>query len=128
MKSRYQDAKPYVTKDGSVIRELMHPDIHGNQNQSLAEATLPVGGATLLHRHVQSEEIYHITAGIGLMRLGDATFEVRAGDCITIAPGTLHNIQNTGQQPLTILCSCAPPYRHDDTFVEDVDVNRDGVD
>jgi mannose-6-phosphate isomerase-like protein (cupin superfamily) len=117
MKSRYRDIEPYVTKDGSVIRELMHPAIHGNKNQSLAEATVPAGGKTLLHKHIQSEEIYTITAGTGLMRLGDENFEVEAGDCITIAPGTLHNIRNTGEQPLTILCSCAPPYRHGDTVI-----------
>jgi mannose-6-phosphate isomerase-like protein (cupin superfamily) len=127
MKSRYQDIKPYVTKDGSIIRELMHPDVHGNQNQSLAEATVPVGVTTLLHRHQQSEEIYHITSGVGLMRLGDTTFEVKAGDCVTIAPGTLHNIQNTGEQPLTILCSCAPPYRHDDTVIIDEENGDSGI-
>jgi hypothetical protein len=32
-----------VTKDGSGIRELMHPDRHGNRNQSLAEALVPPG-------------------------------------------------------------------------------------
>lgn len=115
MKTRCQDIKPYVTKDGSVIRELVHPAIHGNKNQSLAEATIPAGANTLLHRHLQSEEIYHITAGTGLMRLGDERFEVQAGDSIVIAPGTPHNICNTGSQPLAILCSCSPAYGHEDT-------------
>ena len=119
MKSRYQDIKPFITKDGSLIRELMHPDVHGNANQSLAEATVPVGVTTLLHKHVQSEEIYYISAGTGLMRLGDSRFDVQAGDCISIAPGTPHNIRNTGDQPLTILCSCAPQYRHEDTVIFD---------
>jgi len=41
MKSRHADAAPYVTKDGSEIRELMHPAVHGNRAQSLAEATVP---------------------------------------------------------------------------------------
>jgi hypothetical protein len=30
MKSRYADIPAYVTKDGSEIRELMHPAVHGN--------------------------------------------------------------------------------------------------
>ena len=34
----YRDIEPYVTKDGSEIRELMHPAVHGNEKQSLAEA------------------------------------------------------------------------------------------
>ena len=28
MKTTYQDAPPYVTKDGSEIRELLHPAAH----------------------------------------------------------------------------------------------------
>ncbi len=74
--SRYSEVKPFVTKDNSIIRELMHPGSHGNTNQSLAEATVPVGVTTILHRHHQSEEIYHITAGQGLMRLGAGEFQV----------------------------------------------------
>ena len=27
----YAEVRPYITKDGSEIRELMHPTVHGNQ-------------------------------------------------------------------------------------------------
>src|SRR5574343_506974 len=47
----YSTVPAYVTKDGSKIRELLHPSVHGNQAQSLAEATLPTGTRTHLHRH-----------------------------------------------------------------------------
>jgi len=60
MITQYKDVQPYVTKDGSLIRELMHPDVHGNRQQSLAEAIVPVGFTTFLHKHLKSEEIYHI--------------------------------------------------------------------
>jgi mannose-6-phosphate isomerase-like protein (cupin superfamily) len=113
--SRYADAAPYMTKDGSEIRELTHPAVHGNRAQSLAEATVPAGAATLLHRHRVTEELYHVTAGAGLMTLGERTFEVRAGDTVCIPPGTPHRIRNTGDGPLRILCCCSPAYSHDDT-------------
>ena len=115
MKSTYAGAIPYVTKDGSEIRELMHPSVHGNRAQSLAEATVPPGAATTLHRHGVSEELYHFTRGSGLMTLGTETFAVSAGDTVCIPPGTPHRVRNTGDGPLTILCSCAPAYSHDDT-------------
>ena len=38
MHTRYADIPVYRTKDGSQIRELMHPEHHGNRTQSLAEA------------------------------------------------------------------------------------------
>lgn len=113
--TEYEKIKPYVTKDGSIIRELMRPSVHGNSNQSLAEATVPAGGKTLLHKHRLTEEIYHITEGNGIMTLGSEDFEVKTGDSICIAPGTPHRIQNIGNTPLKILCCCAPAYSHEDT-------------
>lgn len=115
IKTRYADIAPYVTKDGSLIRELMHPQVHGNQAQSLAEAAVPVHAATALHLHRQSEELYYITHGEGEMTLGAQTFDVRAGDTVCIPPGTGHRIRNTGSNELRILCCSSPPYAHDDT-------------
>lgn len=106
---------PYITKDGSEIRELMHPAVHGNARQSLAEATVPPGTRTLLHRHAITEEIYHFTAGSGTMILGGERFAVVAGDTVCIPPGTAHAVENSGDVPLKILCACAPAYAHDDT-------------
>jgi len=117
MKASYATAPPYITADGSEIRELMHPDRHGNHAQSLAEATVHPGQETLLHKHLRTEELYHVTAGRGLMTLGEERFEVAVGDTVLIAAGTPHCICNTGDEPLKILCCCAPPYSHDDTVV-----------
>jgi mannose-6-phosphate isomerase-like protein (cupin superfamily) len=115
MKTAYAEAPPYVTKDGSVIRELMHPAVHGNRAQSFAEATVAPGAATQLHRHRVTEEIYHFTRGEGVMTLGERRFAVAAGDTVCIAPGTPHCVENTGDLPLKILCACSPTYSHEDT-------------
>ena len=109
------EVTPYITKDGSEIRELLHPNQHAVRQQSLAEAVVPPGITTLLHRHAMTEEIYHITQGDGLMTLGTEKFEVGPGDSIAILPGTPHCIENTGQIALHILCCCAPAYSHADT-------------
>ena len=115
--SNYESIAPYITKDGSEIRELMHPAVHGNALQSLAEATVPPGAETALHLHRVTEEIYYFTQGEGSMRLGDERFSVRAGDSIAIPPGAAHNVRNTGSVRLKILCACAPAYAHDDTVL-----------
>ncbi|HQU77968.1 MAG TPA: cupin domain-containing protein [Azonexus sp.] len=114
-KSSLHEVSPYVTRDGSEIRELLHPGQHGVRNQSLAEAVIPPGTATLLHRHKTSEEIYHVTQGKGLMTLGGEIFAIAVGDSVAIAPGTPHRVENTGTGALHILCCCAPAYTHDDT-------------
>jgi len=121
MQTRYAEIPAYITKDGSEIRELMHPAHHGNRLQSLAEATVAPGARTQLHRHAQTEELYHVTSGSGMMTLGDACFKVVAGDTVLIAPGTPHCIAATGSAPLRILCCCSPPYAHEDTELLEAD-------
>ena len=112
----YREIPSYVTKDGSMIRELMHPDHHAVQNQSLAEARVAVGECTKKHCHQKTEELYYIAQGSGRMTLGDEQFEVESGDTVCIVPGTFHCIENTGDNELVILCCCAPAYSHEDTF------------
>ena len=123
-RTRYAEIPAYTTKDGSEIRELMHPAVHGNRQQSLAEATVAAGSRTALHRHALTEELYHVTSGRGLMTLGEARFEVSAGDTVHIAPGTPHCIEGLGEAPLTILCCCTPPYSHEDTELLEDDEAR----
>jgi mannose-6-phosphate isomerase-like protein (cupin superfamily) len=113
----YKKVNPYTTKDGSEIRELMHPQVHGNKKQSLAEAIVKINGQTILHKHTVTEEVYHFTAGKGLMTLGVEVFEVSAGDTVCVEPGMPHKIKNTGTVPLKILCLCVPPYSHEDTAI-----------
>ncbi len=119
MKTRYADIPAYRTMDGSEIRELLHPDTHGNHNQSLAEAIVQPGARTRLHRHRISEEIYHVTHGRGLMILCEETFAIQAGDSVLVPPDTPHSVEATGAEPLRILCACSPAYRHEDTELLD---------
>jgi mannose-6-phosphate isomerase-like protein (cupin superfamily) len=119
MKTSLAAIPAYVTRDGSEIRELMHPAVHGAglrvARQSLAEATVLPGQRTVLHRHAVTEELYHVTAGNGIMTLGKQRFAVGAGDTVCIAPGTAHCIENQGSAKLTLLCACSPAYSHSDT-------------
>ena len=82
MKTSLSGVTPYITKDGSEIRELLHPNQHRGRNQSLAEAVIPPGTSTQLHRHHKTEEIYHVTRGSGRMTLGEQQFEIMVGDSI----------------------------------------------
>ena len=114
---RTEDREPFITLDGSEIRELAGIPAGNSANQSLAQATVPPGASTEAHYHRASEEIYLFTAGAGRMKLGDDEAAVRAGDCVVIAPGTPHQLVNDGDAPLVLLCCCAPPYSHEDTVI-----------
>ena len=108
------DREPFVTRDGSTVRELIQVG-DGAANQSLAEAVVPAGGATIEHLHHRSEEIYRIVSGRGRVRVGGAESAVRPGDNVLIPAGTPHKLWNEGPDPLVILCCCAPPYSDEDT-------------
>jgi mannose-6-phosphate isomerase-like protein (cupin superfamily) len=125
MRTRYADIPTYLTKDGSEIRELMHPSNHGASNQSLAEATIHPGETTRRHRHQLTEEIYHVSQGEGIMTLGEQHFAIGPGDTILIPPGTPHCVKATGTLPLKMLCACAPAYSHTDTEILANDGNLD---
>jgi mannose-6-phosphate isomerase-like protein (cupin superfamily) len=114
---RLDEAQPFTTLDGSEIREVAGRVSLPTSNQSLAEATVPAGGETHAHFHRTSEELYVFTSGMGRIRVGDEEREVREGDCVVLPPGMAHKLWNTGDGPLTLLCSCAPAYSHDDTVI-----------
>ena len=102
--------EPFITKDGSTIREYLH-----TQAQSLAEATLEPGQSTERHYHRLSEEIYLIVEGGGHMELDGEERDVAAGDAILIPPGAWHALL-AGSEGVRLLCCCVPAYSHDDTF------------
>ncbi|MGE5532365.1 MAG: cupin domain-containing protein [Bacteroidota bacterium] len=113
----------YRTLDGSMINELVRPEREGSRNLSLAEATIAPGETTHRHRHAQSEEIYYILSGEGIVEVAAHKTVARAGDAVLIPPGAEHCATNTGPEPLRILCACSPPYEHDDTeLTEDATV------
>ena len=104
------EAEPFTTKDGSTIRELHHTAV-----QSLAEASLAPGQSTQRHYHARTEEIYLLTGGGGVLEVDGASREVSAGDAVLIPPGAWHELV-AGTEGARLLCMCAPPYSHDDTF------------
>jgi mannose-6-phosphate isomerase-like protein (cupin superfamily) len=115
--TRYDDIEPFITKDGSEIREWAGRAAAPAVNQSLAEAALAPGGTTTEHFHRQSEELYLVTAGSGRLRVDGEEREIAGGDCVVIPPGARHKLWNTGDELLRIVCACSPAYSHEDTIL-----------
>lgn len=117
--TQHSRLEPFITKDGSTIRELLSHRNSGIRNQSLAEARVPPGVRTQSHYHPASEEIYYILSGEAQMFLDGELRQVGPGDAIAIPPGKVHSIENTGATELIFLCCCAPGYEHADTILID---------
>ncbi|HWT01233.1 MAG TPA: cupin domain-containing protein [Pyrinomonadaceae bacterium] len=102
------------TPHGSEIRPLVDRTTSDIERCSLAEETLPAGASVGRHYHVETEEVYYILEGSGLMTVGAESREVGAGDAVFIPRGHAHTLANTGQTPMTILLVCGPAYSYDD--------------
>jgi mannose-6-phosphate isomerase-like protein (cupin superfamily) len=113
----YSDIEAFTTLDGSEIREWAGAVSAPAKNQSLAEATIPVGGATTAHYHRITEELYLVTDGRGLLIVDGEERVIAEGDCALIPPGATHKLFNVGPEPLRIVCACAPAYSDEDTVL-----------
>jgi len=109
---------PFTTADGSTIRSILDSTNAPVEKQSLAEAELPPDGVTQRHYHRKSEELYFILEGQATMEIDGETRKVAQGDGILIPAGTWHQIHASQDSPLRFLCCCAPPYSHEDTYLE----------
>ena len=110
------DQTPFTARDGSTIRSILDRTNAPVRAQSLAEASLPAEGSTQRHHHKVSEEFYFLLEGRGEMELDGETRLVGPGDAVLIPAGAWHTLR--ALSPLRLLCCCAPPYSHDDTYFE----------
>jgi mannose-6-phosphate isomerase-like protein (cupin superfamily) len=66
---------------------------------------LEPGEAPPLHQHDDTEQIFYVLAGQGVLRIGakQKRFPVRVGDVLRIPPKTLHSIRCLGKKSLRYL-------------------------
>ncbi|MGI9105914.1 MAG: cupin domain-containing protein [Pyrinomonadaceae bacterium] len=114
-----QQAAVIETPHGSEIRPLIDRTTSEIELCSLAEEVLPVGASVGRHHHVETEEIYYLLAGRGRMTVATETREVAAGDAVFIPRGTIHTLENTGDEPMRLLLVCGPAYSRADHLMEE---------
>ena len=76
-----------------------------SQTSEVFVVVLEPGEAPPLHKHDDTEQVFYLLEGEGVLRIG-ATQEkhaVRPGDVVRIPPTVFHSIQCTGKKPLRYL-------------------------
>lgn len=105
------DQQPwYTAEDRAVARELVSPRNSRAKNINVADIRIPAGVAVKPHYHKVIEEIYHVTAGSGIMIIDGRETPVVAGDTIVIRPGERHAIRNETREDLRLLVTCTPAW------------------
>ena len=113
--SNYSNPSPkaYVTKDKSVIRELLHPAFVRGLGVSLAEAVVGAGESTAPHQHDGFDEIYYCLEGEGTLFINNAPFPFSADMFYLLPKGEIHYLEAASS--LRLLCICCPGYTHEGT-------------
>jgi mannose-6-phosphate isomerase-like protein (cupin superfamily) len=107
----------FIAADGSILRELLHPDKADLAiRYSLAHARVPSGQTTAPHR-LKTAEVYYILEGSGLMFIDDESSPVGPGCTIYIPPGSTQCIRNIDEEDLVFLCIVDPAWRREDEEV-----------
>lgn len=111
------DCEEFVAGDGTLLRELLHPDKQRlTLRYSLAHAIVPIGQTSTPHS-LTTSEVYYILSGQGEMHIDNDSQIVNPGDAIYIPPNAKQFIRNSGDSPLIFVCIVDPAWRKEDETV-----------
>lgn len=68
-----------------------------------ARAVFPPGECAPGHAHDNMAEVFWVEKGCGNMRINGVDYPFREGDCITVAPGEVHELSNTGANEFVVI-------------------------
>ena len=104
-----------LIRKGEVPPKAVEADAEGNPakgtciqvlvdgpNFVMRQFTLEPGGHTPLHSHPWEHEVF-IVAGSGRTR-GELEAGLSAGDALLVEAGERHSFENTGAEPLRMIC------------------------
>ena len=109
--TRLEECRPFVGGDGSLLREILHPDKHRvDIRYSLAWAKVAANDKTLPHI-LNHPEVYHILRGKGRMHINNEVNAVSRNDTVYIPAGAIQFIENIADDDLEFLCIVDPAWQ-----------------
>jgi mannose-6-phosphate isomerase-like protein (cupin superfamily) len=66
--------------------------------------------------HKNRDQFFRIEKGNGQIKVLNKTYLIKEGDVVIIPQGTLHNLINTGREPLKLYTIYGPPEHKDKTI------------
>jgi mannose-6-phosphate isomerase-like protein (cupin superfamily) len=118
--NKLHDCVEFTAGDGTLLRELLHPDKQAIAlRYSLAHAIVPVGQTSQPHA-LTTSEVYYILSGSGEMHIDREIQVLEPGDTVYIPPNARQFIRNLGSEPLVFICIVDPAWRkQDETIYEE---------
>jgi mannose-6-phosphate isomerase-like protein (cupin superfamily) len=99
--------RPHPALPGIQLKALQTRNTAAPASVSLVEVA--VGGEIVPHLHEQAFETAYLLDGDAVLTLPSGEHPIASGDGVTVPPGTLHSLRNTGPRPCRILAFHLPP-------------------
>lgn len=110
MKISAVDTSPRNERAGQVSHLLLAPGQFGSNRMAITLVNGEPNSEQPMHSHPESEQVYVIVAGSGVMRVDDEERQVGPGTLVFIPPGAAHAIRNVGESTLTYVSATSPPF------------------
>lgn len=115
IKEHEVDGERYAPPYERIIKHLASPWTMGTTNLWMGISEVHVGSTSNLHAHDDTEEIFYVVSGRGAIRVGDEREAIEPGSCVYVPIGYSHQLINTGDETLKVVCAASPPF-HADKF------------
>lgn len=103
--------KANTLKETATYERCSVAENYHSKKVSVARASVKAGVTTVAHHLNGVEEIYLITSGQGIVKVGDLPqTNVEEGDVVVIPAGVSQKIANTGTKDLVFTCICTPRF------------------
>ena len=110
MHTQTLDESPRNRRGGQVSYLLLAPGQPGSRSLAITWVEGAPGSRQDVHAHPDSEQVYVIVRGRGVMTVGGEEREVAAGALVLVPPGAGHAILNTGEERLVFVSATVPPF------------------
>ena len=70
---------------------------------NFSQASFAPGQISPAHSHQDMSEVFFVTAGEGIIKIGDRNYSLTPGVCIAVEVGEVHEITNTGSKELILI-------------------------
>jgi mannose-6-phosphate isomerase-like protein (cupin superfamily) len=113
MHTRHLDESPRQHRGGQVSYLVLTAGDADSQNLSVTWVEGEPESEQGRHAHNDSEQVYVIVAGKGVMHVAGEEKDVRAGTLVFVPKGALHSIRNHGAEKLVFVTATSPPFGAD---------------
>ena len=108
------NSSPRYKRNNITSYLLVSEDTCNSKDLSITIVEMEPGGIQHVHAH-DSEQMYYIMEGTGLMTVDDEQRQVEAGECIFFSSFSRHGLENTGGTRLRYLSAASPSFKKDES-------------